>query len=536
MSNVVGEAIIKLKFGDKSLDKDISDKTSKIKGALSAISNATKTVIKGATVAGTAVAGLSAKALASYGDYEQLVGGMDTLYKDASSQMQQYADVAYKTAGLSANEYMQTATQFSASLISSLGGDTAKASKIANQAIVDMSDNANKMGTNMEDIQNAYRGFSKQNYTMLDNLALGYGGTRKEMQRLLDDAEKISGIHYNIDNFAEMAEAIHVVQNEMGITGTTAKEASDTIQGSINSAKASFGNLMTAIASGEGFDTAFQAFIDSVGNVISNIAPLVPKIVQGITNLIQQIIPLLPPLIQQILPSLLQAGIQIMGSIVQALPQIMQILVDALPEIIDSLVAFFTDPNTIQAIIEAGIILFFGLVMAIPQILGGLIEGFGNLLNQLWQSIKSKFSEFAGNFGETLGNIVKGAINRVINFINGCIYKAFNALNRGISALNKLPGVSIRFITPPQIPMLANGGVANGATPAVIGEAGREAVLPLDRNTEWAGTLASILAKEMNNDEKVGATYNITMNNNINNELDADEIGRKLLTSIRRAS
>lgn len=192
-------------------------------------------VAMGAVVvaAGAAAVKLGKEVVAAYADYEQLVGGVDTLFKDSSAAVQSYAANAFKTAGMSANEYMETVTSFSASLIQSLGGDTAKAAKAADTAIIDMSDNANKMGTSISSIQDAYQGFAKQNYTMLDNLKLGYGGTKTEMERLLSDAEKLSGQKYDISNLNDVYAAIHVIQTEMGITGTTAKEATETISGSI---------------------------------------------------------------------------------------------------------------------------------------------------------------------------------------------------------------------------------------------------------------------------------------------------------------
>ena len=191
-----------------------------------------------------------------------MVGGVDTLFKDSSQEIQRYAANAYKTAGLSANEYMETVTGFSASLIQSLGGDTEKAAKYADMAITDMSDNANKMGTDMSSIQNAYQGFAKQNYTMLDNLKLGYGGTKEEMQRLLADDGKLSGVKYDLSSYADIVEAIHVIQTEMGITGTTAKEASTTIQGSVASMKAAWANLMVGMADDtQNFDMLLSNFI-----------------------------------------------------------------------------------------------------------------------------------------------------------------------------------------------------------------------------------------------------------------------------------
>lgn len=217
-------------------------------------------------------------AVENYAQYEQLVGGVETLFKDSAGRVQKYAENAYKTAGLSANAYMETVTSFSASLLQGLNGDTAKAADVADLAIRDMSDNANKMGTAMESIQNAYQGFSKQNYMMLDNLKLGYGGTKAEMERLLADAEKLSGIHYEIGNYADMIEAIHIIQTEMGITGTTAKEASETIEGSANAAKAAWQNLLTGFGRNDAdLDKLVDEVIDSVTTLGKNVLPVAER-------------------------------------------------------------------------------------------------------------------------------------------------------------------------------------------------------------------------------------------------------------------
>ena len=228
--------------------KDAERKTSKFADTLK---NGLATAAKiGAAAIGTAATGISALVKSSvdaYANYEQLVGGVETLFKTSSDKVMEYAANAYETAGMSANEYMETVTSFSASLLQSLDGDTAAATEKANLAISDMSDNANKMGTSMEMIQNAYNGFAKQNYTMLDNLKLGYGGTKEEMQRLLDDAEKLSGQKYEISNLNDVYSAIHVVQTELGITGSTATEASTTIQGSINQMKSAWENFVAGL-------------------------------------------------------------------------------------------------------------------------------------------------------------------------------------------------------------------------------------------------------------------------------------------------
>ena len=227
----------------------ISGETSGLQSAMgSAISAVGKFSAAAVAAGATAVAALTKSAVESYADYEQLVGGVETLFKDSAGIVQEYAANAFQTAGLSANDYMETVTGFSASLLQSVGGDTEEAARIADQAITDMADNANKMGSSIESIQNAYQGFAKQNYTMLDNLKLGYGGTKQEMERLLADAEKLSGVHYDISNLNDVYEAIHVVQGELGITGTTAEEASTTIQGSAAAMKAAWQNMLTGIA------------------------------------------------------------------------------------------------------------------------------------------------------------------------------------------------------------------------------------------------------------------------------------------------
>ena len=272
----------KITLDDSEYQKGIDDagkKTSsfadKLKTGLAAAAKVGVAAI-GAAAAG--IAALTKASVENYAEYEQLVGGVDTLFKQASDTVQQYAANAYKTAGMSANEYMNTVTSFSASLIQSLGGDTEKAAVVADQAITDMSDNANKMGTSIDMIQNAYQGFAKQNFTMLDNLKLGYGGTKEEMERLLKDAQKISGIKYDISSFADITEAIHVMQEEMGIAGTTAAEASETIEGSINSMKSAWSNLVTGLADeNSDLDKLINNFVDSTATAAKNIIPRVEQ-------------------------------------------------------------------------------------------------------------------------------------------------------------------------------------------------------------------------------------------------------------------
>jgi hypothetical protein len=277
---------------EKSVGKLSKGLTSALKGTAVAI---------GSTA--TAIGVLGTQSVKLYSEYEQLVGGVDTLFKNSSKQVQKYASESFKTAGLSANEYMETVTSFSASMLQSLNGDTKKTAEYSNRAIIDMSDNANKMGTSMEMIQNAYQGFAKQNYTMLDNLKLGYGGTQKEMQRLLDDASKISGQKYDLSNFADITEAIHVIQTEMGITGTTSKEAASTIQGSVGMMKSAWENFLTGMADpNQDFDALLGNLIDSVVTVGENLIPriqmMLPRLVEGLVALVNSLVPQIPSILQ----------------------------------------------------------------------------------------------------------------------------------------------------------------------------------------------------------------------------------------------
>lgn len=358
--------------------------------------------------AATGIAVLTKNALNNYAEYEQLVGGVDTLFKDSSAKVQEYAANAYKTAGLSANEYMDTVTSFSASLLQSLGGDTEAAADMANVAITDMSDNANKMGTDMASIQNAYQGFAKQNYTMLDNLKLGYGGTKEEMQRLIDDANALNAsqgkyTNYSIESYADIVSAIHDVQVEMGIYGTTADEASTTIQGSVSSMKAAWGNLLVGIADDNAnFKTLTEQFVDSLVTVGENIIPRINIIIQGLTQLIieasQTIIPLAVQILLENLPSIVAAGMGLIIALVSGILDNIDMLIDCVLEMVDVIVDKLIDnlPSLLQAaaalvgalgqgiidslpaITQAAIdILFFlsnGLIENLPTLIDGIVQ------------------------------------------------------------------------------------------------------------------------------------------------------------------
>ena len=436
-----------LKFSDVLKANVLGDV---IVGGLKKIGSATLEI-------GKAFLDVGKQALDSYANYEQLVGGVETLFKDSANIVEDYANNAYKNAGLSANDYMETVTSFSASLLQSLNNDTAKSAEVADMAITDMSDNANKMGTDMSMIQNAYQGFAKQNYTMLDNLKLGYGGTKSEMERLLADAEKISGIKYDISSFADITQAIHVMQEEMGITGTTAKEAGTTIEGSVNSMKSAWQNLLTDLANGgknmgslienlmttifgDGTDTNLGVFgnvLPVIQNIVSSFADVIPNIVDklmehlpylldaaseiimslvyGITENIPALMPVISDLFGNILqyiieslPIIINSGVQIILALVQgigeSLPTLIPALVDAVVLIVETLI------DNIDLIIDAGIQLILGLA-------DGLIEALPRLIDKVPEIIEKLFDAFIRNFpkiveagGQLIGKLIVGII------------------------------------------------------------------------------------------------------------------------------
>lgn len=378
-------------------------------------------------------------------EYAASVGkSVDAARSEYNKLLQAQSDVldnaakAFRTAGLSQNEYMETVTSFSAALIASLGGDTLKAAEVADKAIVDMADNANKMGSSMESIQNAYQGFAKQNYTMLDNLKLGYGGTKSEMERLLADAEAISGVHYDIESYADVVEAIHVIQDEMGITGTTAKEAAETISGSVASAKSAWSNMVVGIADeNQDFEKLASDFLDSAATAAENIIPRIGTIIGGMGKLVESMSSVLGDIVTSIvayIPDLVEAGVSLIDALVQglvdnapalvmeaaeviqalvntigdslptlvqaaldiivslakaivaaALPDLIVVLVENLPTIIVAIVETLIE--AIPQILEAAMQMFMAIVEAIPEILVALVTGLGELPGKIWDNL-----------------------------------------------------------------------------------------------------------------------------------------------------
>ena len=381
-----GSVVIKIKGDDSPFQK--------VLGKIgSAVSTAVKASAAAVGAASAGVAALGTACINAYADYEQLVGGVETLFKDSADTIQTYADNAYKTAGLSANEYMETVTSFSASLLQSLDGDTEKAAAAADLAITDMADNANKMGTAMESIQNAYQGFAKQNYTMLDNLKLGYGGTKEEMQRLLADAEKLSGVKYDLSSYADIVEAIHVIQTEMGITGTTAKEASTTIQGSVASMKAAWANLMVGMADDtQNFDMLLSNFIESIGTVADNLLPRIGIVIEGMGKLVAGLAPeiasALPTLTNELLPNLVELGVQSISALVQGIQENGDSLAAGALSIVGTLAEGIAEllPMVADTAASLAVSLADGLTESLPNIIPVAIETISTLVENLTEN------------------------------------------------------------------------------------------------------------------------------------------------------
>lgn len=385
----------------ESSASSFGSKTNKI------LSGITKAVAAASAAAAGAVTKLTYDAVKSYGNYEQLIGGVETLFKDSADIVSKYADNAYMTAGLSANQYMETVTSFSASLLQSLGGDTERAAQYADLAITDMSDNANKMGSSMESIQFAYQGFAKQNYTMLDNLKLGYGGTKTEMERLILDAEKLDGTFQASRDtngeltmsYADIVDAIHIVQTDMGITGTTAKEAATTIEGSLNSMKAAWRNLVTGFGSNEAdIGQLVDNFTVSFETVFNNIAPVVENAVTNMSTALPRVVSnLLPKLTQAItnmLPSLMTAVTGLISSLAHSLPTMVKGILNVLPSVISDL---FSNIGTIAGELLPALASSVGNILVnLPSMIvsaaGGLVDGFINMFKGISDAIKFEAS------------------------------------------------------------------------------------------------------------------------------------------------
>lgn len=490
----VFELFAKLTLDTSGYENSLKDSENKTKSFASRLASGTGKVLGTAAKVGAAavgaaavaVAGLTKAAIDQYAEYEQLTGGIETLFKSDAQTMVNYANQAFKTAGLSVNDYMSTAIESSAAMINSLGGDTKQAAELTNMAIIDMSDNVNKMGTTMEAVQNAYRGFSRGNFTMLDNLALGYSGTKEGMQQLLDKAEQLEAqqgraTKFSINSYSDIVKAIHVVQNEMGITGTTAKEAATTVSGSINSMKAAWQNLLTGLSGGteefgQDIDELINNLIDSligyeneagerVGGVINNIMPQIEKTLVGIGRLVEGIAPIiaakLPNIITALLPSIasaittliqgaagviptfitvltgslpqiLDAGFQIITALGQGIVQNAQQIVDAAVNSLTQFVNYLSDhaEQVVTAAIEIVGVLAKGILQALPD----LLYAAGNLVVELVAHLMMKAADFLQPAVQWVQNLINGMRN-MIGQLKQTAQSLGQAVKDGLSSL-----------------------------------------------------------------------------------------------------
>lgn len=399
-----------------------------------------------ATTAGAAaVSALTTLAVNSYAEYEQLVGGVETLYKNSADKVQEYASIAYKTAGLSANDYMETATSFAAALVSSLAGDTDAAAELANTAVSDMSDNANKFGTDIESLQTAYNGFAKGQFQLLDNLKLGYGGTKQEMQRLLDDANKLNAAQgkytkYTIDNYADIVQAVHDIQTEMDITGTTAREASSTIQGSTSAAKAAWSNLVTGVADDNAdFILLVNDFVDSVGTAAQNILPRIEIALDGAAKLIEHLVPpimaKLPALIETVLPKLARSAVNIVQKLVSEIRANAGKLIDSAVQIITVLGngIYQMLPTVAQSALQIILTMVSKLNENLPQ----MLDAAGRMLIAFVQGISNHLPDIVKAAGSIIGTLLTYFVNHLPEIVNGALKMGsaiVDGIMQGISA------------------------------------------------------------------------------------------------------
>lgn len=466
MGVTIGEAYLQIKPSTEGMGKDIEramGDAGESGGATfgSAFASSIGAVAKGVTAAvgaaATGAAAVTKEAVSSYANYQQLIGGMETLYEDLSWDIEQNANRAFETAGLSANEYMETALTFAASLNNSLmesEGNISRSADLTDQIIVDMADNVNKMGTSMESIQNAYRGFSRGNFTMLDNLALGFAGTKEGMQDLLDKAQEISGIEYNIDSFADIADAIHVVQEDMGITGTTAQEASGTITGSVASIGAAWKNLVAGMANPDAdLGVLIDQFVNTGVTALNNLMPTILNALSGLGSLVTQITPVLvqmiPNLVATLVPPLIDAAIQLVNALIQALPDILALIVDQIPVLFNLIVE--TILSMLPMIIELGLQLILalsqGLIDSLPTLIPAIVDVMLTIVDKLTDpdtlvmlvdAALQLILSLAEGLIRALPKLIAKAPEIVMNLVKAIIMAAPKILEAGAELLFKL--------------------------------------------------------------------------------------------------
>ena len=435
MNSATGGNIIYKFLGDtKNLDNSLKQTNGILKGLGAATGVMAAGVVAASATATAALIGITKQSVQAYANLEQSLGGVETLFKENADTVIKNAKEAYKTAGVDANTYMEGVTSFAASLLQSLGNDTAKAAEISDMAFRDMSDNANKFGTDMASIQTAYQGFAKGQYMLLDNLKLGYGGTKTEMERLLADAQKLTGVKYDINNLADVYNAIHVIQNELGVTGTTAKEASQTISGSVTAAKAAWQNFLSGAG---GIEEVVDTVVTAGTQIGKAVVKMLPKIVDGIVGLVNGLIPEIPKLIETLLPALLEGAVALIKGLIAAIPQLITTLAEMLPTIVQSLVDMFVQvakafgeqapvimPLVVNAIIDALITLFENIDVIIDACLAlvlGLTNGIIQCLPVLIERLPEIVQKILEALIEAAPVLMKAGIELIIMVVKGTV-------------------------------------------------------------------------------------------------------------------
>lgn len=455
----------------------------------------------GLAVVGSLAAGITAAFMAttkasldSVASLEQNIGGVETLFKDSADVVIANAKRAYKTAGMSANEYMQNVTSFSASLLQSLSGDTKAAAEVADMAMTDMSDNANKMGTSMELIQNAYQGFAKQNYTMLDNLKLGYGGTKTEMERLLSDAQKLTGVKYDINNLSDVYNAIHAIQENLGITGTTAKEAASTIEGSMNSAKAAWDNFLNGTISADDFADTISIAVE---NIAKNIGEIVPRLASTIPEVGKNLYEMIASSFEQNSGGIAQAGMDLLDNftsgLIEAAPKVtdrageivsnlMNGIQEAAPQMLTSaveVIASFAQgigaqlPTLVTQALNMIVTLAGALISNIPTIvqagvsvLGGLAQGLVNAIPVLINKAPVIIGQLASAIIQSLPKILQAGVNILVTLANGLVSAIPKLLSKIPSIITEIKN-AFTSVDWASVGMNIIRGIASGISGAV---------------------------------------------------------------------
>ena len=459
------ELFVKIGVKDEATSK-ISQIAGSLGGGLKA---AAQVGVAAVSVAASGITALTSAAVKNYAEYEQLVGGVETLFKDSSDRVQGYAANAYQTAGFSANQYMETVTSFSASLLSSLENDTQAAADLADMAIRDMRDNANKMGTDMQTIINTYQSLARGNYAMLDNLKLGFGGTKAEMERLIETAARLdSSVKSNDMSFANMVRAIHAVQTEMGITGTTALEASTTIQGSVAMMVASWQNLLTGIADGNAdMEVLIGNFVDSVGIAFGNLIPVIENALNGAADLINQLLPqlfeALPQVVSDVLPKLAEAAVNVIQALVDGIVSNQAALVDSAFNVVMTLVDGII--QLLPEIIDAGVQLVANLIIGLAQALPELIPAAVDMVVQIVETLADNLDLIIDAALQLVEGLADGLIKALPVLIDATPELVVTIVTTLIENLPKILDMGIQIVVSlvdgilQSLPNLANAAV-----------------------------------------------------------------------------